>query len=60
MNDKLLTYTYPRTWGEAISRLPAEGQDAVAIERYKVPLVKRLLQPWPLCIALTVAVGVML
>jgi hypothetical protein len=45
MTDKQLTYTYPRTWAEAISRMPAEGQDAVAIERHKAPLLHRLMKP---------------
>ncbi len=45
MNEKMLTYTYARTWAEAISRMPAEGQDAVAIERHKAPLMYRVMKP---------------
>jgi hypothetical protein len=59
MTDKQLTYTYPRTWAEAISRMPAEGQDAIAIERHKAPLLYRVMKPWVAVVAL-VAVGVWL
>lgn len=38
-----LTYTYPRTWAEAISRMPTQGQDARAVERYRAPLRLRLV-----------------
>jgi len=38
-----LTYRYPRTWAEAISRFPCAGDEAVAIERHRQPLHRRLV-----------------
>lgn len=38
-----LTYTYPRTWEEAVRRLPTQGQDARCIERHRAPLRLRLI-----------------
>lgn len=40
MNDKLLTYRYPRTLAEASSRYLCDGEDARAIHGpYRRPLV---------------------
>lgn len=40
MNDKLLTYRYPRTLAEAASRYPCDAKDAVALHGpYRKPLV---------------------
>ena len=40
MNDKLLTYRYPRTMAEAASRYPCNGEEAVAVHGpYRRPLV---------------------
>lgn len=40
MNDKLLTYRYPRTLAEASSRYLCDGEDAIAIHGpYRRPLV---------------------
>jgi hypothetical protein len=37
-----LTYTYPRTWAEVISRHPCTGDESVAIERYAAPMAERV------------------
>ena len=37
----LLTYTYPRTWAEVVSRHPCTGTESVAIEVHRRPLVER-------------------
>ena len=40
MNDKLLTYRYPRTMAEAASRYPCNAKDAIAVHGpYRKPLV---------------------
>ena len=40
MNDKLLTYRYPRTMAEAASRYPCNAKDAIAVHGpYRRPLV---------------------
>lgn len=36
-----LTYTYPRTWAEVVSRHPCTGAESVAIEVHRRPLVER-------------------
>lgn len=38
-----LTYTYPRTWAEVISRHPCTGSEAVAVEVHRRPLVERVV-----------------
>ena len=37
----LLTYTYPRTWAEVVSRHPCTGTKSVAITVHRRPLVER-------------------
>lgn len=37
----MLTYTYPRTWAEVVSRHPCTGAESVAIEVHRRPLVER-------------------
>jgi len=37
----LLTYTYPRTWAEVVSRHPCTGPESVAITVHRRPLVER-------------------
>ena len=37
----LLTYTYPRTWAEVVSRHPCTGTESVAITVHRRPLVER-------------------
>lgn len=40
MNDKMITYRYPRTLAEASSRYLCDGEDAIAIRGpYRRPLV---------------------
>lgn len=39
----LLTYTYPRTWAEVVSRHPCTGSESVAIEAHRRPLVERVV-----------------
>lgn len=39
----LLTYTYPRTWAEVVSRHPCTGTESVAIEVHRRPLVERVV-----------------
>lgn len=38
-----LTYTYPRTWAEVISRHPCTGSEAVAVEVHRRPLIERFV-----------------
>lgn len=39
MNDKLLTYRYPRTMAEACARYACDAQDAIAVHGpYRKPL----------------------
>ena len=38
----LLTYTYPRTWAEVVSRHPCTGTESVAIEVHRRPPVERV------------------
>ena len=37
----LLTYTYPRTWAEVVSRHPCTGTESAAITVHRRPLVER-------------------
>lgn len=37
----LLTYTYPRTWAEVVSRHPCTGPESVAITVHRRPLLER-------------------
>ena len=37
----MLTYTYPRTWAEVVSRHPCTGTESVAITVHRRPLVDR-------------------
>ena len=37
----LLTYTYPRTWAEVVSRHPCTGPESVAITVHRRPLIER-------------------
>ena len=37
----LLTYTYPRTWAEVVSRHPCTGTESVAITVHRRPLLER-------------------
>lgn len=37
----LLTYTYPRTWAEVVSRHPCTGSESVAITVHRRPLIER-------------------
>lgn len=37
----LLTYTYPRTWAEVVSRHPCTGSESVAITVHRRPLLER-------------------
>ena len=39
----LLTYTYPRTWAEVVSRHPCTGPESVAIEVHRRPLLERVV-----------------
>lgn len=39
----MLTYTYPRTWAEVVSRHPCTGTESVAIEVHRRPLVERVV-----------------
>lgn len=39
----MLTYTYPRTWAEVVSRHPCTGSESVAIEVHHRPLVERVV-----------------
>ena len=39
----LLTYTYPRTWAEVVSRHPCTGPESVAIEVHRRPLAERAI-----------------
>lgn len=39
----LLTYTYPRTWAEVVSRHPCTGTESVAITVHRRPLVERVV-----------------
>lgn len=39
----LLTYTYPRTWAEVISRHPCTGSEAVAVEVHRRSLIERVV-----------------
>lgn len=39
----LLTYTYPRTWAEVVSRHPCTGTESVAIEVHRRPLTERIV-----------------
>ena len=39
----LLTYTYPRTWAEVVSRHPCTGVASGAIEVHRRPLVERVV-----------------
>ena len=39
----LLTYTYPRTWAEVVSRHPCTGPESVAITVHRRPLVERVV-----------------
>ncbi len=41
MNHDPLTYTYPRTWAEVVSRHPCTGTESVAITVHRRPLVER-------------------
>ena len=43
MNRDPLTYTYPRTWAEVISRHPCTGSEAVAVEVHRRPLIERFV-----------------
>ena len=43
MNRDPLTYTYPRTWAEVVSRHPCTGTESVAIEVHRRPLVERVV-----------------
>ena len=38
----LLTYTYPRTWAEVVSRHPCTGTKSVAITVHRRPLIERV------------------
>jgi len=37
----MLTYTYPRTWAEVVSRHPCTGTESVAITVHRRPLLER-------------------
>lgn len=37
----MLTYTYPRTWAEVVSRHPCTGPESVAITVHRRPLLER-------------------
>ena len=37
----MLTYTYPRTWAEVVSRHPCTGTESVAITVHRRQLVER-------------------
>ena len=39
----LLTYTYPRTWAEVVSRHPCTGPESVAITVHRRPLIERVV-----------------
>lgn len=39
----LLTYTYPRTWAEVVSRHPCTGTESVAITVHRRPLLERVV-----------------
>ena len=39
----LLTYTYPRTWAEVVSRHPCTGTESVAVTVHRRPLVERVV-----------------
>lgn len=39
----LLTYTYPRTWAEVVSRHPCTGTESVAIEVHRRPMAERVV-----------------
>ncbi len=41
MNHDPLTYTYPRTWAEVVSRHPCTGTESVAITVHRRPLLER-------------------
>lgn len=43
MNRDPLTYTYPRTWAEVISRHPCTGSEAVAVDVHRRPLLERVV-----------------
>ena len=43
MNHDPLTYTYPRTWAEVVSRHPCTGTESVAITAHRRPLVERVV-----------------
>ena len=46
----MLTYTYPRTWAEVVSRLPCTGTESVAITVHRRPLVERVVSAGTTCI----------
>ena len=39
----MLTYTYPRTWAEVVSRHPCTGPESVAITVHRRPLLERVV-----------------
>lgn len=43
MNHDPLTYTYPRTWAEVVSRHPCTGTESVAITVHRPPLLERVV-----------------
>ena len=43
MNYDPLTYTYPRTWAEVVSRHPCTGTESVAITVHRPPLLERVV-----------------
>ena len=50
MNHDPLTYTYPRTWAEVVSRHPCTGTESVAITVHRRPLVERAVGVVTTCI----------
>ena len=52
----LLTYTYPRTWAEVVSRHPCTGTESVAITVHRRSLVERVVG----FVTTSIAVGLLL
>lgn len=42
MNHDPLTYTYPRTWAEVVSRHPCTGSESVAVSVHRRSLAERI------------------
>ena len=53
----MLTYTYPRTWAEVVSRHPCTGTESVAIEVHRRPLVERVVGVITTCLSAAIALA---